>query len=438
MEAQATLGWQTNLLSNLDMIWLKEPDTAIIEKIARRELNIPTTESCIITFLAEGCFNKVYDVQCGSDTHYIMRIALPVHPRAKVLSEVATIEYVRQHTNIPVPKILQFDASHVNELGFEWMLMDVVPGTQLNKLWKSMTWLKKELIVRKVVALMVQLFRKRFPVMGNLYPTGESNTFNTPQFRQGEVVQLTFFWANHLKFNVDRGPFLSSEQWMRVSLDLQIQAADDPVAVVPGPFDDDDEEDEDAVENEQLRAAQLINRGRRLINLLPKIFPAGEPEAFTLYHHDLHEDNIFVDENCELSGIIDWECMLTAPLWAACKIPKFLNSRKERNICPDQEGFSNEILEDGSITKNSMYFEHLEEYEKTQLRAFFLEEMQRECPEWVDIYRTSKMKVAFAEVVGALGNRWPLTVNDVGSWLDAVEKHGFAPSLSEMVRGSPC
>ena len=119
MDDQAVLGWQYNLFGNLDMVWLKEPDTSAIEKIVRHELDIPDTVSCTITFLAEGAFNKVYDVQYGSNKHYIMRVAAPVQPQLKTWSEVATIEYVGQNTDIPVPSILKFNPSHDNELGFE-------------------------------------------------------------------------------------------------------------------------------------------------------------------------------------------------------------------------------------------------------------------------------------------------------------------------------
>ena len=582
MNDQAVLGWQYNLFGNLDMVWLEEPDTSAIEKIVRRELDIPDTVSCTITFLAEGAFNQVYDVQYGSNKHYIMRVAAPVQPQLKTSSEVATIEYVGQNTDIPVPSILKFNPSHTNELGFEWMLMGYVPGSKLDEQWRSMTWSKKKLLVRKVVALLVQLFQQRFPTMGNLYMD------NHQQFRQGQNVELVFFWENHLKFKVPRGPFSTSQEWLRASLDLQIQAADHPVEVLPGPYEDSDAEEPD---ESRRRSTWIKNQGRRLIKLLPKILPANEPQTFTLHHHDLHANNIFVDANHELSGIIDWECMPTVPLWAACEIPKFLQTLCDREVAPDPNWYSKKILEgstkdaykdrsmdapddasqngedcgsdyvpedghddaapdhvpgdaseyipddaseyvpssddgsnDGSDYDSeddsedsydddddysdddseddseedddddsdddsddasdcgsdngpyngsedgcgngsgngsedgydngpgdgfdngsndasdneheeeniNLYYEHLEEYEKPKLRAFFLEEMQRACPEWVEVYRYNKVKAGLAEVVAALGDNWRAWL--VSKWIDAVEKHGYAPSISDMVR----
>jgi aminoglycoside phosphotransferase (APT) family kinase protein len=516
MDDQAVLGWQYNLFGNLDIVWLKEPDTNAIEKIVRRELDIPDTMSCTITFLAEGSFNKVYDVQYGSSKHYIMRIAAPVQPQLKTSSEVATIEYVRHSTDIPVPTILEFNSSHDNELGFEWMLMGYVPGSKLDEQWRSMAWPKKELLMRKVVALLVQLFQQRFPTIGNLYMD------NHQQFRQGQNVERVFFWENHLKFKVPRGPFSSSQEWLRASLDLKLQAADHPVEVMPGPYEDSDEEERD---ESRRRSTWIKNQGRRLIKLLPKILRANEPQTFTLHHHDLHANNISVNANHELSGIINWECMPTVPLWAACEIPKFLQTLRDRDVSPDPNWYSKKILGDGSkdacndgsinvpddgfedgsedgsdhvpedgsdhgpedgsddgsddgsgggsgdgsgngpgngcdngpgkdcdnghgngsdngskdASDNEyedenidLYYDHLEEYEMPKLRALFLEEMQRACPEWVKVYRYNKMKAGLAEVVTALGDNWRAWL--VSKWIDAVEEHGYAPSISDMVR----
>jgi hypothetical protein len=44
------------------------------------------------------------------------------------------------------------------------------------------------------------------------------------------------------------------------------------------------------------------------------IVEADEPEFFELDQEDLHGNNIFVEDGLELSGITDWECLLTVPL----------------------------------------------------------------------------------------------------------------------------
>ena len=47
-------------------------------------------------------------------------------PRLKTESEVATIEYLRRSTNVPVPRVLAYDANPWNRLGGEYIIMDKV------------------------------------------------------------------------------------------------------------------------------------------------------------------------------------------------------------------------------------------------------------------------------------------------------------------------
>ena len=58
-------------------------------------------------------------------------------PRYKTESEVATMEYLREHTNIPVPRIHHYDASPYNRLGGEYILMSKVALTQRPSFWAN-------------------------------------------------------------------------------------------------------------------------------------------------------------------------------------------------------------------------------------------------------------------------------------------------------------
>jgi hypothetical protein len=222
---------------------------------------------------------------------------------------------------------------------------------------------------------------------------------------------------------------------------------DHPAEVISEPYDDSDEE---AARNESLRRTTWIkDLDQRLIELLPRILSADEPQIFTLHHHDLHGNNIFVDANHELSGIIDWECMPTVPLWVACEIPKFLQTLLDRDVPPDPNWYSTKILEGSSKDASDggsnhapdneyeadnveLYYDRLEGHEKPKLRTLFLEKMQRACPEWVEVYQNNKAKAGLVEAVAALGNNWQTWLVD--KWITAVEEHGFAPSISNMAR----
>lgn len=457
MGDQSALGWKYDWLGNLEIAWQQEPETEAIERVARRQLSITDEESCTATFLAEGAFNKVYTVQHNPGEEYIMRIAAPVQPQLKTSSEVATIEYIRQHTDVPVPNILGFEATTANEIGFEWMLMDHVPGTKLGDgQWRSMSWLKKDVLVRKIVSYLAHLFNKRFKRLGNLYMTtavpqaahysptstahlvllSDEQSCVDNNFCLGPIVDRNFFWGNHLNFNVHRGPYHSTQDWLHASLSLYLESAHNPVSVIADPDNASDLGSDDEP-NPHTTPSAIKLRIQRLIKLLPTIFPEdkGKVEEFVLHHSDLHENNIFLDHNHDLSGIIDWECVPTVPLWAAAEIPKFLQTPLDRHLCVDVAEYAQETITFDDGTQNeepcALFYEHLEEYEKTQLRAFFLQEMARLCPAWVEVYEGSKMKAAFGEIVATLSDRSNSQIVD--EWLDAVEECGEAPSIGEML-----
>ncbi|OAK98819.1 hypothetical protein IQ06DRAFT_349468 [Phaeosphaeriaceae sp. SRC1lsM3a] len=138
---QHGLLWNPTIWGTLEPTWTIEPNIDIILKIAQRELNIPNNAQCDIRFLASGAFNKAYTISVGTAIRAAMRISLPVDPHFKTMSEAATIAYVRHHTSIPAPAVLACDASNANELGFEWMIEEYVPGRSLEEAWRGMSWL---------------------------------------------------------------------------------------------------------------------------------------------------------------------------------------------------------------------------------------------------------------------------------------------------------
>lgn len=95
-----------------------------------------------------------------------MRLILPVDQRNKSNSEVATIQIVLENTDIPPPKAFAFDDSSNNEVGFEWMLMEKLPGTTLKMKWRTMSLgAKKNLVkqVKSVAERLLEFLVKAFP-----------------------------------------------------------------------------------------------------------------------------------------------------------------------------------------------------------------------------------------------------------------------------------
>ena len=122
----------------LEPRWTKEPDIEIIRELAQEHLGHDMEASIEVAFLAQGAFNKLYKITVA-DAACLMRVSLPVYPKLKTQSEVATINFIRKETEMPAPQIIAFDADSQNPLGFELILMELMPGVPLRKRWRKIS-----------------------------------------------------------------------------------------------------------------------------------------------------------------------------------------------------------------------------------------------------------------------------------------------------------
>ncbi|ESZ96404.1 hypothetical protein SBOR_3236 [Sclerotinia borealis F-4128] len=304
-----------------------------------------------------------------------------VDPFNKTNSEVATINFICQTTDIPVPQILMFDDTGENELGISTC--------------------ERESVFQYIIA----------------------GANGTPQDSQqmsltlGQIVSMFFFWGDHITQDVPRGPFTNSKDWLCARLTLVIIDQERILKTT-----DDEDEIEDAQD------AKIL--AERLLKLLPNVFPTTDssPEQSVLFHDDLSSRNLLIDDDGTITGIVDWECVSTLPLWKSCDFPEFLKGR-ERNeepnrnqYAPDDEENVNEPAADALDNEgiNELYWIHLLEYESTMLRAVFLDEMQKIAPEWIEESTKGAVKADFEAAVQNCDSGW--SVKCITAWLDALEK----------------
>lgn len=76
--------------------------------------------------MAVGTFHKAYLVTLVDTRELVARVARRFMPRLKTESEVATLNYLRLHTQIPVPVVYYYDCNPYNRLGGEYILMSKV------------------------------------------------------------------------------------------------------------------------------------------------------------------------------------------------------------------------------------------------------------------------------------------------------------------------
>lgn len=399
--------------------WIKDPDICAISRIARKHLSYDESTPMEVSFYAQGAFNKLYKISTA-DTTCLIRVTLPVDPRYKTESEVATIEFVGQKTDMPVPRIIAFDTSNESELGFEWILMEMVPGVTLREGWRKMSWDAKEDIVKKLVKYQVQLFKHRFQKIGSIFRQDNQLDLAAEghqmcdSFILDRVVSLVSVRGDHLTHNVSHGPFISSHDWLRARLQLTLAKQQ---RILSTSCDEDEIEDADFAQD----------LAKKLLEILPTVFlpnlSASEPS--TLFHDDLSMQNIMVDKNGQLTAVVGWECVSAVPLWRACQLPQLLEGQT-RDEEPDRGSYGpdsdEEYEEDDDGLDNEgitdLYWEHLLEHEQTKLRKLFVAEMEKAQPEWVAIMKQSSLKADLEQAIHNCDNGWRFKV--VKRWVDAL------------------
>ncbi|KAI0287109.1 hypothetical protein BC826DRAFT_73329 [Russula brevipes] len=122
-----------------------------------------------IEFLSSGTFHKAYSVTLSDGRVVIARVARRFMPRRKTESEVATMEYVRTHTSIPVPNVHFYDSNPYNRLGGEYIIMSKADGVPLSSVYQFMPHKTLIALLDNLASIVIPLFAHRFSSVGSLY-----------------------------------------------------------------------------------------------------------------------------------------------------------------------------------------------------------------------------------------------------------------------------
>ncbi|KAK6077618.1 hypothetical protein SCUP515_04816 [Seiridium cupressi] len=420
-DKQDGLAWEENLFGPVPR-WTREPAIAAMESVCRQHLNAALTDPCDVSFYAAGAFNKLVLVVYG-DRSLLMRVTLPVHPHDKTRGEVATLRWACENTKVPVPKVVAFEDSNDNEIGFEWILMELMAGCSANSRWRTMSMEQKVEMTTRLAEIQADLFRhgrhdSTFQNLGTLdLKTREEIPEGFPTTAiPGQLVSAEFFMGDHLQYDIPRGPFRSSFDWLSSELNIIIR---EQTLAIEKAEDEDDRED----------AEEIQVAAQRLLSILPKFFssPHECAEATVLYHDDLNLNNILVDDEGKITAVVDWECVSALPLWMTTRMPKFL-TEESREDEPKRDEYKDESpLEsatprnDGDLDnegKDQLYWIHLMEYEVTQLRKVYSSRMGELWPDWP--LEESYLQVDFFEAL--LQCSAGFFLNKVNAWVDGIER----------------
>ncbi|KAF0324535.1 hypothetical protein GQ607_008239 [Colletotrichum asianum] len=365
------LVWEHDAIWGPSPEWAREPSLEAIQKVCRRHLNIDENSRCDVSPYGKWGGKKTYHVQ-SNDSKAIMRVFLPLDPGYQTRGEVATMRWIKLRTSIPVPEVFAFDDTSDNEIGFEWMLMEFVPGIRAHKRWRKMPMAQKEAIAEKMADYHAQILDagtrlKEFRTIGTLYfdePKDNEQPPSELHFTPGRVVNYVFFCGNNYNYDIPRGPFESSQEWLKSLLNIIIVEKT--------------AEAENA-ETESDKDEPGSYRG---------VFRDSEPSQQTVPWSPITDlEDILIDDDGNITGLVNWNCVSTMPSWFLTQMPLFLDG-KVRNREPVREMYGNDNGDDweddglDSEGKTILYWEHLMQFEQTKLRKLYTARMEKLRPGW--------------------------------------------------------
>ncbi|KAK3897648.1 phosphotransferase enzyme family-domain-containing protein [Staphylotrichum tortipilum] len=346
-----TEGWDSH------PVWPTEPDVSIIQDLIWSECAPSGSASSLkaqleVDFLADGAHHKVYNVKLpGFSEPLIFRVAVPIDPVLKMESEVSSLRFLGEKTSVPIPKCLAWGPAADTELGYDWCLMEKLPGVELRSVWRKMPWERKLELTDRLADLLSQLWKPehKFDHIGSIFALPKHVPDNTAAdgatYMVGPAVDSCFFSGRRRYLHQNRGPFPSCRSWLDSLITLEKEVITTTKTLLDHKEDmtpthlatdwerlvEDDLEIDD--EDEFLEDYdEAIDTVQAYYKLLPELgFPHDPPAVgqprFSLYHTDLRDANIFVDpETFDITGILDWESAMTLPDWDGRDYPLLLQA----------------------------------------------------------------------------------------------------------------
>ncbi|KAF2206478.1 hypothetical protein CERZMDRAFT_103380 [Cercospora zeae-maydis SCOH1-5] len=281
----------------------------------------------------EGGFSKALLLKKRDGSELIaklpFKIAGPAH--YTTASEVAVLQYVGRHTEMPVPKVLAWNSDSSNAVGSEYIIMEKAPGVQPNKVWSDMPHHDHFVFLRNLTALESQLTTIEFPAYGALYlrDSLQSSDESVPldasidherRFCVGPSCERA--WDQAKGCGVNMGPWANLAAFGQALVNREIYRINSkPTDQEPGAFPSSSRAERVAV----LRLAEEV---------IKRITPDSLPGRFckpTLWHSDLHLGNIYVSgqDHTKIVSIIDWQSLRIWPFLSQVRFPEFLDVPEE-------------------------------------------------------------------------------------------------------------
>lgn len=199
-------------------------------------------------------------------------------------SEIATLQFLEK-TKIPAPRVFDYNLEEGNPIGVEYILMEKMPGKSLRWSLGSAEQAKK--VISQLADIYIELASFPFNSMGSLDQPGTNHV--------GSFARESLTDYHDSKMHA-LGPFASYEEYIHAGLRLTL----------------------DLTMREEIYTTHAVDAflvHRFLLDSVPHIlsyhnFNGGQ---FYLRHADDKGDHLLVDDDYNITAIVDWEWAHTDP-----------------------------------------------------------------------------------------------------------------------------
>lgn len=245
-----------------------------------------------------GSFNLAFVIVFSDDVKWIARVpgsgvsSFGQLEAQRLISSIRTTTLIRSCTSIPIPEVFTWELSRDNPVRVPYHLESFVAGKPLSERWTSQfsgeepTRIK---ILRNLAGLMSQLHILPFDRIGSL-ASESNNAFQhvdaiiRMNYDLDEMFEGGSVWGTVSLF----GPFKSTKAYLLAMLD-----------------------DPKEVPKEQDWTKAELCLLRQAIDSIPRSLDT--PQTFSLGHPDFNYQNIFTNDEGEITGLIDWDGVHTLP-----------------------------------------------------------------------------------------------------------------------------
>jgi hypothetical protein len=251
-----------------------------------------------------GHFNLVRRLTFVDGVSWVARLRLPelpsvfgtreaMKPAGCMNIEVATMNYLRLNTNIPVPEVFGHDLTAENEVGAPYMLISYMHGTIASDLWDAQdcgigTFGSPEQDRRfwsQMASYHAQLASLTFDKIGSLHQDGANFTIG-PEIETGE------------------GPWDTPEQYYEALVRHRMKVANTDAP-------------------SEVRESQTFSYPTKFMQLMESAEDRNTG-PFGLANRDFGAHNVLVDNEFNIVGFIDFDGVMAAPSAVVAQLPVFM------------------------------------------------------------------------------------------------------------------